>query len=109
MMLVNSKQYSFSCLHELPVYSNIIEPERIPASLDSSCFERVFHNKIINLQERRALLSTKLAQSPKKALTPEQKKELIDEYADIQNNNKLLSFVLESIQKSRQSIAANLR
>lgn len=112
MTLINSNQYrQFSAC--LPIYSNpaLQQSDNICSgfSESESRFEQQIQSEIINLHERRAQLSSRLAQAKLKAPSAAQKQDMLQEYALLEQTRKFLSMIVEAIEKSRQGIAANLR
>jgi len=110
MAIVNSNQYN-QFRAPWPLYLSPAWPGSYPTTNQESHsrFESQIHREIINLQERRTQLSEKLAQSKHNAPNTAFKQEIAQEYALLEQTRKFLSMIVEAIEKSRQSIAANFR
>ena len=72
-------------------------------------FESQIQREIINLQERRAELSRRLALSKEQPASALEKQEIMQDFALLEHMRKFLGLLVEAIEKSRQGIAANLR
>jgi hypothetical protein len=72
-------------------------------------FETQFHTEINNLEQRRTELCHKISLAKKQSPTAEQKKAIMDEYQALERSTNLLKLLADATEKSRQSIAANLR
>lgn len=97
----------------LPVYtsptlslSNAIQPS---SPISTSRFDYEFHSEIANLQQRRDILSQKLAHAKGDPENSALRQEILKEFSSIEQSKKLLAYLADAVEKSRQNVAANLR
>lgn len=68
-----------------------------------------FSNEINRLNSKERTLALKLSKAQRKPLSDEQKRQLLAEQKLIEQGQKYLSIIVQAMQQSMQSIAANFR
>lgn len=110
MALINLHQDSLFAAR-LPVYMSpaLLSTVTPLFSAESDHFDSKFHSEIVNLQERRHILSQKLAQAKDQPQDASLRQEILQEYSALEQAKKWLALLADAIEKSRQSVAANMR
>jgi hypothetical protein len=78
-------------------------------NLSGEGYKDAFSLEASELKKRREEFSLKIANAKKGPISDNEKRQLLAEYANIQQAQKLLEHIVNSSQQTKQNIAANMR